>query len=145
MLGFAFMLYSDFGVKRTFFGSGQCHPWGLCFRTQESLSAVALKATSTPAVCETLLSLNAVQAKVAFANRVQEAPIEKIKSRSDAISFSRGDVVFFFLRTGLDEFTCQVCVLARTSLGHSGPAPVCTKSPLYILYTVPSWLKVENH
>ena len=94
------------------------------FRTQESLSAVALKATSTPAFCETLLSLNAGQAMVAFANRVQEAPIEKIKSRSDAISFSRGDVVFVVLRTGLDEFTCQVCVLAGTSLGHSGPAPV---------------------
>ena len=114
-LGVAFMLASDFGVKRTFstfFASG--HPFddgvygsGVHFPdprepfscgSEDDFFDSSLRNTY---VCQH--RWNVVQAMVAFANRVQEAPVEKIRSRPDAISFSRGDVGFFAMGSGLED------------------------------------------
>ena len=93
------MLAPDFGVKRTFstfFGSG--HP----FDDGVSGSSVHFPDPREPFRCgseddfydSSLRNTyvcqhrwNVVQAMVAFANRVQEVPVEKIRSRADAISF----------------------------------------------------------
>ena len=114
-LGIAFMLASDFGVKRTFstfFGSG--HPFddgvygsGVHFPdprepficgSEDDFFNSSLRNTY---VCQHRWSI--FRAMVTFANHVQDAPVEKIRSKSDAIAFSRGDAGFFAMGMGLEE------------------------------------------
>ena len=91
-----FMLASVCGVKRTFQHLLEVYIHSMMgslilvftFHTQKRLSDVAQRTTSLTAVCKTPIS-----ASIALANRVQEAPVEQIRSGFDATSFSRGNVV----------------------------------------------------
>ena len=108
-LGIAFMLASDFGVKRifsTFFSRWRplVDPdWeypdpSLPFAcgSEPDFYDTSLKDTY---VCQHRWDV--VRAMVNFANHVQGASVEKIMSTSDAISFSRGAKGFFAMGSGL--------------------------------------------
>ena len=108
-LGMAFMLASDFGVKRifsTFFSRWRplAYPdWeypdpSLPFACglETDYYDISFKDTY---VCQHRWQV--VQAMIAFANRVQRTSVEKIQSSQDAIAFSRGAKGFFAMGSGL--------------------------------------------
>ena len=109
-LGIAFMLASDFGVKRifsTFFSRWRPfdHPdWDFpdpnlpfaCGSETDFYTDTSLENTY---VCQHRWEV--VRAMVTFANHVQGASVEMIRSTPDAISFSRGRKGFFAMGSGL--------------------------------------------
>ena len=109
-LGIAFMLASDFGVKRifsTFFSRWRPfdHPdWDFpdpnlpfaCGSETDFYTDTSLENTY---VCQHRWEV--VRAMVTFANHVQGASVELIRSTPDAISFSRGRKGFFAMGSGL--------------------------------------------